>query len=643
MVYQLPNVESFYTGTYTTAPSESYGELFTGYRINFSRIGSPTSMQTANQISEVTARLSEGTKIVELQPLQGEIFDTIPAQQFTEVKQLMKLTGAEPTLHAPLIDPAGFTEGGIWTEANRQEAEREMFNAVQRAHQMDAKGNIPVTFHATGARGIPSFDPIPGPGNKKEILYIVDRESGQMGPIKREITALPAPVYEFDENGFVKKDEKGNPIEDKRVVSLGKGLYEVPPEVALDEFNRRHWSKPLTDIEYNKNYVESHLSEYVSKIIELDKERQIRGLRPEEKQILNQLVMQVRTIKNIGQDTELNLKERFTHAFNAANENDKKILQKAAENYSKQLRKIGAPDFEKLIEENPAEFVRIVKLKSNAETDFINDLRKVNPRQYIPTEEFALDKTKQTIGNIALKAYKQFGDKAPIISIENVMPNTVFARADSMKKLVEESRKVFVENAKKEGMSESEAKEAAKRLIGVTWDTGHINLIRKYGFGEKDGVFNKEEFGKFIAEETKKIAPYVKHVHLADNFGYNETHLPPGMGEVPFKEILRELEKAGYKGKNIIEAGNFVAHKMGSPTPYVLEAFGSPIYGAQAQPYWNQARASYGFPQGYFGGYGMMLPEQHFSTYGSGFSSLPQELGGQMPGKGQRFSGSPME
>jgi len=109
MAYKLPNVESFYTGTYTTEPGESYGDFFTGYRLPFNRIGSPTSPQTANQISEVTARLSEGTKVIELQPLQGETFDTIPRQQLTEVRQLMKITGAEPTLHAPLIDPAGFT------------------------------------------------------------------------------------------------------------------------------------------------------------------------------------------------------------------------------------------------------------------------------------------------------------------------------------------------------------------------------------------------------------------------------------------------------------------------------------------------------------------------------------------------------
>jgi hypothetical protein len=60
-------------------------------------------------------------------------------------------------------------------------------------------------------------------------------------------------------------------------------------------------------------------------------------------------------------------------------------------------------------------------------------------------------------------------------------------------------------------------------------------------------------------------------------------------------------------------------------------------------PYWNQAA---GLQEGYFSGYGQMLPEGHYKTWGSGFSmaSLPMELGGQMPGAGgSRMSGRPME
>jgi hypothetical protein len=57
-------------------------------------------------------------------------------------------------------------------------------------------------------------------------------------------------------------------------------------------------------------------------------------------------------------------------------------------------------------------------------------------------------------------------------------------------------------------------------------------------------------------------------------------------------------------------------------------------------PSWNQA---YGRTNaGYFAGYGMN-PDIHHSYFGAGFSNLPAELGGQMPGKASRFSGAPMD
>jgi hypothetical protein len=58
-------------------------------------------------------------------------------------------------------------------------------------------------------------------------------------------------------------------------------------------------------------------------------------------------------------------------------------------------------------------------------------------------------------------------------------------------------------------------------------------------------------------------------------------------------------------------------------------------------PYWNQ---SLGYEQGYFGGYGAMLPQGNYDMAGAGFSQLPSELGGQRQGaQGGRMSGRGME
>jgi len=164
----------------------------------------------------------------------------------------------------------------------------------------------------------------------------------------------------------------------------------------------------------------------------------------------------------------------------------------------------------------------------------------------------------------------------------------------------------------------------------MTLDVGHLNIAKKKGFKDKD-----------LLKEVEEISKYVKHVHLTDNFGYADSHLPPGMGNVPFKDILEELDKKGFKGRKIVEAGGFAQQFGQSPYPISLEAMGSPIYSEGVAPYWNQAL---GFQQGYSSGHGMIFPQINYETFGAGFSQLPLDLGGQRQGaQGSRMSGQPME
>jgi hypothetical protein len=197
--------------------------------------------------------------------------------------------------------------------------------------------------------------------------------------------------------------------------------------------------------------------------------------------------------------------------------------------------------------------------------------------------------------------------------------------------LIQKSRENFAKNlVEKENMNQKEANKIAEKLIGATWDVGHINMLRKQGFEGKD-----------VVSETEKIAKYVKHVHLSDNFGMEHTELPMGMGNVPLKEIMNKLGKEGYDAKKIIEAGDWWQHFQTAPIQESLEGLGSPMYTVGKSPYWNQAL---GFQQNYFGGYGMMLPQGNYETFGAGFSQLPMELGGQRRGgEGSRMSGRPME
>jgi len=211
-----------------------------------------------------------------------------------------------------------------------------------------------------------------------------------------------------------------------------------------------------------------------------------------------------------------------------------------------------------------------------------------------------------------------------------------FYRGEDLKNVVEKSREQFVKRAMESssqgglGLSKSSAEAAAKKVIGVTWDVGHINQLKKYGFTDKD-----------LEKETEKVAPYLKHVHLSDNFGMENTELPMGSGNVPLKQMMKKLGKKGEEAKKIVEAGNWWQHFKTSPMMQSYEAMGSPIYSMKMAPYWNQAPA---LEANYFSGYGPTLPQINYETFGGGFSQLPVELGGQrQTAGGSRMSGRPME
>jgi len=127
---------------------------------------------------------------------------------------------------------------------------------------------------------------------------------------------------------------------------------------------------------------------------------------------------------------------------------------------------------------------------------------------------------KETAGTNQIAAEKMATQMQKEI-VESIPQETMDTLAE---KAGEQARKVAQEGAKEAG------KQAAEKLIGATWDVGHINMIRRQGFGKED-----------IIKEAEKIAPVVKHIHLSDNFGFEHTELPMGMGNVPIKEIMKKL------------------------------------------------------------------------------------------------------
>jgi sugar phosphate isomerase/epimerase len=592
----MTNYENFYSGTKSTFQPEYSG--FESYRL-IKNIGAPTSPQTANQVEEVNKLLNQGMKTIEFSALSPDIFETVPKEHLKEINRLSKLTGNEMTIHGPMIDPSGFTKEG-WSPYEREEAERRLTDSVIRAHELNPKGNIPVVIHASS---LPA-----GEVQKGEMLIAVNQETGQLIPLRKEKRFYP------------------------------EGEKDYTPEMELKMMNNTQWVDHISNLLYYQRYGDAELkeayallgaAEHYKKAVEGKKEE---GLSLQEQQQVETGRIHFERAKAFYQDVEAKLRNIYHQAWKYNVEQERTDIpverrEEVRREIKKSLEKI------KNIWQKTEE-IDDPGIRSEILNKTIVGLKQIPaPPLYKPIEDFALQHSAKTLGNAAFAGYEKFKNTAPIIAVENMFPNMAFSSAEQLSKLINESRKVFADNAVKKGISRTDAENQAEKLIGATWDIGHLNLLRK-GYPEKEAE-------RLILSQTKEIAPLVKHVHVTDNFGHADTHLPPGMGNVPVKKIMEELEKRGYSGKQIMEAGGFVQHFKLSPYPYVLEALDSPMYAQQLGPSWSQARALYG--SYYFSGYGPTLPEQHMGMYGAGFSGLPTELGGQVGGAGRRFAGTPME
>ncbi len=578
------SISKIYQGGYSSL-KPSYGDVFTGYKVNPATLGLATDGRTANVIQEISTKLNTGAKQVEMSGVFPEVFDSIPKQQLKELNRLSKLTGASISVHAPVVEASGLTKEGF-SESNRQAAELQMFSAVERSHEVEPNGNIPVTFHSS----VMLPGEIAQKGRELEETLVINTENGSISKIPLKERFFPG--------------EKRKP---------GENIIQTE----VNRINQEQWNETLRQMEYYAGIGEEAINQSIGTTAFAEAEKKAgKNLSDTERQMRSTFNRGATFLNSSYQD----LKKLFDITYAKASPAEQSKIEEFYKEIEKKAEKI---------KEKPDSYESIQSMKDII-IEGAERLKTVAPPQIFQgLNEFSKENTTQTFANVALKSYKKFGDKSPIISIENPPAGGAFSTGEELKDVVEKSRQKFVEEAKKQGISESEAKKAAEKLIGVTWDVGHINMLRKFGY-------EKEK----IIEETGKIAPLLKHIHLSDNFGFEHTELPMGMGNVPTKEILQKLGKQGFDAKKVVEALQWWQHQKTPPFRETLEAFGVPMVASQA-PYWNQA---IGLQQDWYPGSGQMLPQGNYETFGAGFAQLPMELGGQKQGgEGSRMSGKGME
>jgi len=176
------STENFYEGANYGLNPDQGNFLGMSYRTPVSQIGLATDARTANQIQATTDKLSTGGKVIEVQMTTPNVAEAIPNQHLEEINRLKKLTGASLTLHGPIVEPTGITKQG-WDESHREQAERQMAIAVDRAHKLEPDGNIVVTFHSSVAPLFPETKVIDEKTGEEKLteFMTVNERTGQFG------------------------------------------------------------------------------------------------------------------------------------------------------------------------------------------------------------------------------------------------------------------------------------------------------------------------------------------------------------------------------------------------------------------------------------------------------------------------------
>ncbi|MBT4166257.1 sugar phosphate isomerase/epimerase [archaeon] len=589
----------------------------TGYQMEVRGIGMSTDPRTANQLGELNLRMNPGMKHIEVGAIQGDVMESIPEQHLDEIRRLAKMAGVKPSFHAPIIEASGVGERG-WEEANRVGAEQQLKSAISRSHKVDPNGNISVTVHSTGS--------LPEMESKIIKEVIVD---GKPKKVEEE-TGVWIINSKNGQTNFIPPQERFFPEEGKETFEGKQIKFDYDKE--LDKINEDTWSSELSGVNRYAEFGDQELrhaksiipnEELFSKIAsgkinfnKLDEKEEL------EKQTLKQAHRNITSGQIYLRDSYKQMKNLFDNAWASKNisTKDKEKLRAFGEKI--------APKIKPGMEKDP-ENINVLGEIIEEGLDVLGNLKET-PQTYERLQPFIIKKSAETFANVAKDVYKEHGSTAPMINIENPPAGGGLSRAEDLKELIVKSRDQLTKDLTKEGMDKSKAKEVSEKMIGATWDVGHINMLRKKGYSEKD-----------VIEQTKIIAPFVKHVHLSDNFGLDHTELPMGMGNVPIKEIMQKLGEKGFEGSKIIEAGNWWQHFAekggGNPFKPSLENFDSPIYSSGAGHTWSEM----GSIPGYYSGHGMINPAKHHQIYGAGFEALPIELGGEMPGDQSRFSGAP--
>ncbi|MDD5331650.1 MAG: TIM barrel protein [Candidatus Nanoarchaeia archaeon] len=503
-------------------------------------IGSTTSAMK-DQLDELKAQIFTGASHVELGFMgvdKGSVSGGRPTpgifgkDQREEMRQLSKINKTTLSTHASLgvMGLAGTTERGGFSETARIKALDEVKAAIE--FNADVGGSAVVVHlgefnRPTGEREISE-----GIKERKGFIdygegvpqYFVDKRTGDPLFSFTKDKEVILPHYKYN-------PETGKHYWDKEIVKFdGKTMEDAKT------FFERYLKKEIAMEQGRSDQFAREADEELEKIQMLKKAKT-----PEEKKaIINGLPPY---IKNALMNKGLDEDQIF-----------KFLLEKERQDFLD--HKSTAEGFHRAV----AQTEETIKNISTA-------------------REYALQKTKESVSDLGIYAMNQTQDKRlkdPIfIAPESIFPEQYGSHPEELKEVVIESRKRMQEKLVQKGMDKEEAKELAAKHIKATFDIGHAYTWKKYYKG------NEKDFNKWVIQQADQLLKegIIGHVHVTDNMGYADDHLPMGEGKVPIEKFTEVLSKRNFEGKIIAEAGDRdFSSEPGAALKHAWKTMGSPIY-----------------------------------------------------------------
>jgi hypothetical protein len=544
------------------------------------------------------------------QGLTGITFEGIDNEQRQAIRELARINEVNLTTHSTFQvgNLSGLGQRGF-SEQQRKNGIDEIKKAIDFSAEAANGGSVVVhTNEFPRAIGISQdeggflggkyeFEAFEGEA-KEAQYYLVNKKSGDIIKSVKADEVVFRPKFEYEADGVTRrylKDENDNPIYDDviKLDLIEQYKSEHPESINLDEnqiwdrvdVKRKEDAKVFVFAEDNGNILTERIDFTAFK-----EEKKKQGIKDNAKIVQDffkeQMYGQIQ--QSLGQSRQIEQQyKQGLRTYQEVQSELKQLLELKKELSEQQWKAIAQTTAEKYVGrrtkdiDDPLDVLRAVM--SDAEKGMLYGreagtsgrkqareiLRQINEAQIIG--DYALEKTKKSIAELGIYAIQQTewmkhnrpSDKVkPItITLENIYPEQGFgAHPQELKKIVEIGREALKEELmKKQNRSESEAKKLAEQTVKITLDTGHLNIWRKF-FKAKDGESKEDtdaRFKEWFTKEVEDLAKggYIGNMHIADNLGWDDSHLAAGQGNAPIRRVLEILNKYGYSDVVTSEGG----------------------------------------------------------------------------------------